>query len=96
VNAIFGGAVLIAALFASAFWIAAVSQVAPKIHLPAQRATWFTTAGSFLLINLTLVLIFVADTGSSAIMAVFGLAMGLQLVASISAFLFARSRRVSR
>ena len=91
-SGLYGGAVLFAAIVASLFWVATIRLIGPALDHSLHRATVFGSAASFLAINLTLILIFVADAGSGVVMAFFGLAMGLQLVAAITGFLFTRSR----
>jgi hypothetical protein len=89
--ALYGGAVLMGSLVATGLWVLVMRSVVTRGDFGRQRAAvWYSTASAFIGINLTVVVAFTAQ-GSGAVMAVFGLAMGLQLVAAINALLFARN-----
>jgi hypothetical protein len=89
--AIYAGGVILGAVLCIVFWLLALIRVRSQIDGTLHRILIYFVIGSFVLVDVVVLLASAQNPGSAEIIrAIFGVAMGLQLIAAMAAFLFVR------
>ena len=88
-NTAYGFSIIAAAVLSTGLWVVTAWLIHPLVGDTMHRIHVYLSVVAFILTNMT-VLVATAD---GPVMAVFGLAMGVQLVAASAGLLFARRHR---